>query len=364
MPGVVGATPARSRRCADPPRVRGLGAGREAADDAVVHRRHRDVQRVGGALPDAERAAPGDRLVPARVDGQRAPARDRGASLAPRPAGGRDRRRRRPVDAARRDADRRAVDLPVKVVVFNNSSLAMVRLEMLVAGCPSYATDFPPVDYAAIAAAVGIQSVRVEDRREICAALREAFAHDGPALVDLVTDPRALSMPPKITRAQVSGFARAMAKQVIGGGVADVVRDGPLQPPQRPPLTLPASGRAAPPAPHPRPHHRAADHHADSASPADCNQRDDAERSDGRTTVPGAGASRSARRSRCRRGAASGSEWESAMRNVSGLRHRYRHPGTVAVRLGRGGPHAGVRTGTAGEPPTRQGRRVLERGVP
>ncbi|MDM7830286.1 pyruvate dehydrogenase [Cellulomonas edaphi] len=117
----------------------------------------------------------------------------------------------------------RALDLPVKVVVFDNASLAMVRLEMLVAGVPSYATDSPPVDYAAVAAALGIPSVRVEDPREIRSALRTAFSHDGPALVDLVTDPRALSLPPKITRSQVSGFTRAMAKQVIGGGVADVV---------------------------------------------------------------------------------------------------------------------------------------------
>jgi len=117
----------------------------------------------------------------------------------------------------------RALDLPVKVILFDNASLAMVRLEMLVAGVPSYATDSPAVDYAAIAAAIGIPAVRVEDPRGIRAALREAFSHDGPALVDLVTDPRALSLPPKITRQQVSGFTRAMAKQVIGGGVADVV---------------------------------------------------------------------------------------------------------------------------------------------
>ena len=99
----------------------------------------------------------------------------------------------------------------------------MVRLEMLVDGLPSYATDTPPVDYAAIASAVGIPSVRVEKPTAIRAALREAFSHDGPALVDLVTDPRALSLPPKITRAQVSGFTAAMSKEVLGGGLGEVM---------------------------------------------------------------------------------------------------------------------------------------------
>lgn len=117
----------------------------------------------------------------------------------------------------------KVLDLPVKVVVFDNATLGMVRLEMLVDGLPSYATDTPPVDYAAIASAIGIPSVRVEDPSQIRAALRTAFSHDGPALVDLVTDPRALSLPPKITRAQVSGFTAAMSKEVLGGGLGEVM---------------------------------------------------------------------------------------------------------------------------------------------
>ncbi|MFS0705701.1 pyruvate dehydrogenase [Cellulomonas sp. 179-A 9B4 NHS] len=113
--------------------------------------------------------------------------------------------------------------LPVKVVLFDNASLGMVRLEMLVDGLPSYATDSPAVDYAGVAAAIGIPSVRVEDPREVRGALRQAFAHDGPALVQLVTDPRALSLPPKITRQQVAGFTAAMSKEVLGGGLGEVM---------------------------------------------------------------------------------------------------------------------------------------------
>lgn len=114
-------------------------------------------------------------------------------------------------------------DLPVKVILFDNATLGMVRLEMLVDGLPSYGTDSPAIDYAALGTALGIPSVRVEDPTQIRSALRQAFAHDGPALVDLVTDPRALSLPPKITRQQVSGFTAAMSKEILGGGMGEVM---------------------------------------------------------------------------------------------------------------------------------------------
>lgn len=114
-------------------------------------------------------------------------------------------------------------NLPVKVVLFDNATLGMVRLEMLVDGLPSFGTDSPTVDYAAVARAIGIPSVRVEDPTQIRSALREAFSHDGPALIDLVTDPRALSLPPKITRQQVTGFTAAMSKEILGGGMAEVM---------------------------------------------------------------------------------------------------------------------------------------------
>jgi pyruvate dehydrogenase (quinone) len=75
------------------------------------------------------------------------------------------------------------------------------------------------VDHAAIAAAMGIQAHRVTDPRAVGRTLERALAHDGPVLVDLVTDPNALSIPPHLTAAQVTGFARAAGKVVLGGGV-------------------------------------------------------------------------------------------------------------------------------------------------
>ncbi len=113
--------------------------------------------------------------------------------------------------------------LPVKIVTFNNSSLGMVKLEMLVDGLPDFETDNGNFDYAAIAAAAGIHAVRVEQPADIRDALSEALAHPGPALIDLVTDPNALSIPPHITAKQVKGFALAAGKVVLDGGVGEML---------------------------------------------------------------------------------------------------------------------------------------------
>jgi pyruvate dehydrogenase (quinone) len=110
-------------------------------------------------------------------------------------------------------------ELPVKIVTFNNSSLGMVKLEMLVDGIPDFGTDHAPVDYAGIAEAAGIHARRVEQPADVRSALEEALSHPGPALVDLVTDPNAMSIPPHITGGQVKGFAVAASKIVLTGGV-------------------------------------------------------------------------------------------------------------------------------------------------
>ena len=119
-----------------------------------------------------------------------------------------------------------AYDLPLTVVLFNNSTLGMVKLEMLVDKLPDFGVDVPGTNYAAIAEAMGWHAVRVEDPKDLEAAYAEAFAHKGPSLVDVVTDPRALSIPPKITSDQVFGFATAMSKIVLNGGAGEAVAMG------------------------------------------------------------------------------------------------------------------------------------------
>ncbi|MFI6079616.1 pyruvate dehydrogenase [Streptomyces sp. NPDC051217] len=115
-------------------------------------------------------------------------------------------------------------ELPVKIVLFNNSSLGMVELEMLVAGLPSYGTTNHNPDFAAMARAAGAFGVRVEKPKQLAGALKDAFKHKGPALVDVVTDPNALSIPPKISADMVQGFALSAGKIVLDGGVGRMVQ--------------------------------------------------------------------------------------------------------------------------------------------
>ncbi|MFJ6621128.1 pyruvate dehydrogenase [Kitasatospora sp. NPDC091335] len=113
--------------------------------------------------------------------------------------------------------------LPVKTVVFNNGALGMIKLEMLVSGYPESEIDNGDVDYAGIARAMGIQAKRVTDPARVGEVLAEALERPGPALVDVVTDPNALSIPPHITAAQLKGFALAAGRTVLSGGVGRMI---------------------------------------------------------------------------------------------------------------------------------------------
>jgi pyruvate dehydrogenase (quinone) len=112
--------------------------------------------------------------------------------------------------------------LPVKIVVFNNSSLAMVRLEMMVSGDPAFETDHDHVDFAAIARAMGLHAVRVEKPADLRDGLRSVLDHDGPALLDAVTDPVALEIPPHVTKDEMAGFALSVTRTVLSGGVGQM----------------------------------------------------------------------------------------------------------------------------------------------
>lgn len=113
--------------------------------------------------------------------------------------------------------------LPVKTVVYDNGSFAFVELEMKAAGLLPYGTELANPDFAAVAAAMGIRGIRVEDPGEISGALTEAFAHDGPALVDVVVNRQELSLPPAITREMAGGFGLYLAKAVLSGRADEVI---------------------------------------------------------------------------------------------------------------------------------------------
>src|SRR5262249_14283484 len=105
------------------------------------------------------------------------------------------------------------------IVVFNNSTLGMVELEMLVEGFPPAGTGLGHVDYARIASAIGLNAVRGPEPRGLRDALAPALASAAPTLVAVGTDPCALSLPPHITVKQIRGFATGAGKTVLAGGV-------------------------------------------------------------------------------------------------------------------------------------------------
>ncbi|MGJ4844705.1 ubiquinone-dependent pyruvate dehydrogenase [Leifsonia sp. Le1] len=107
--------------------------------------------------------------------------------------------------------------LPVKIVVFNNSSLNFVEVEMKAAGFVNFGTGLDNPNFADVANAMGIHGQRVEKPDDLQAALRAAFDHDGPALVDVVTARQELSIPPAITAEQVKGFTLYALRTIMSG---------------------------------------------------------------------------------------------------------------------------------------------------
>ncbi|MEV0719009.1 ubiquinone-dependent pyruvate dehydrogenase [Asanoa sp. NPDC050611] len=113
--------------------------------------------------------------------------------------------------------------LPVKIVVFNNRALSFVELEMKAAGIVTYATELMDPDFAAIAKAAGLFGARVDTADQLDAALRDALAYDGPALVDVRTARQELSLPPKLTYGQIKGFTLYATRTILSGNADEIV---------------------------------------------------------------------------------------------------------------------------------------------
>lgn len=112
--------------------------------------------------------------------------------------------------------------LPIKLIVFDNRALGMVKLEMEVAGLPDWQTNMYNPDFAAVAKAMGMESYSVTEPDRVEETLRKALASEGPVLVRVCTDPNALAMPPKIEFEQMKGFAKAMARMILTGRSEEV----------------------------------------------------------------------------------------------------------------------------------------------
>jgi pyruvate dehydrogenase (quinone) len=107
--------------------------------------------------------------------------------------------------------------LPVTVVVFNNSSLNFVELEMKAAGIVNFGTDLVNPDFAAVAQAMGVFGRRVEAPGDLEKAVTDALSYDGPAVVDVVTARQELSIPPAITVEQAKGFSLYAIRTILAG---------------------------------------------------------------------------------------------------------------------------------------------------
>jgi len=113
--------------------------------------------------------------------------------------------------------------LPVKIVVFNNGTLGFVELEMKAAGIVTYGTDLDNPDFAGIAKSAGLFGATVAKADELEDALRAAFGHDGPALVDVRTVRHELALPPKLTFGQIKGFTLYATRTILSGGGEELV---------------------------------------------------------------------------------------------------------------------------------------------
>ena len=112
--------------------------------------------------------------------------------------------------------------LPVKIIVFNNRTLGMVKLEMEVAGIPDRETEMMNPDFTKIAEAMGMQGITISEPDEVKSGLEKAFLQEGPVLVTIQTDPNALAMPPKLEFDQMKGMALYMEKMMLGGRMDEV----------------------------------------------------------------------------------------------------------------------------------------------
>jgi pyruvate dehydrogenase (quinone) len=113
--------------------------------------------------------------------------------------------------------------LPVKVVVFNNGTLGFIELEQKSTGFLEFGTEFKNPNFAALAEAVDIRGIRLEDPADVEPGIAAALAHDGPVLIDAVVNRQELSIPPKITMEMAKGFTLYMVKAVMSGRADEVL---------------------------------------------------------------------------------------------------------------------------------------------
>jgi pyruvate dehydrogenase (quinone) len=107
--------------------------------------------------------------------------------------------------------------LPIKVVIFNNSALGLIKLEAESVGVIPFreAIEFPNPDFAALARACGGHGFTVKQPGLLTAELNEAFAIDGPAIIDCVVPADEMPNVPHVELDQIGNFAIAKIKEAV-----------------------------------------------------------------------------------------------------------------------------------------------------
>ena len=115
------------------------------------------------------------------------------------------------------------LNLPVKIVVFNNGKLGFVELEQMSTGFLTTGTELVNPNFATMAEAAGVRGIRIENPDEVKDGIAAALAHDGPVLIDAVVARTELAMPPAITAEMAKGFTLYMVKAVLSGRMDEIV---------------------------------------------------------------------------------------------------------------------------------------------
>jgi pyruvate dehydrogenase (quinone) len=107
--------------------------------------------------------------------------------------------------------------LPVKIIIYNNSAFGLITLEAESIGLPAFnkGIQFPNPDFAAFARACGAQGFTARKPGELKQAISDAFAVDGPAIVDAVVVANELPNLPHLDMKILENVAFAKIKEAI-----------------------------------------------------------------------------------------------------------------------------------------------------
>jgi pyruvate dehydrogenase (quinone) len=115
------------------------------------------------------------------------------------------------------------LELPVKVIVFNNGALGFIELEQKSTGFLDFGTELANPNFAALAEAAGIRGIRLEDAGDVEDGISAALAHDGPVVIDAVVNRSELAMPPSVTLEMAKGFSLYMVKAIMNGRGDEII---------------------------------------------------------------------------------------------------------------------------------------------